>query len=123
MEVEILKEAVEYGQSRKWIAHAALLPKVGEKHRSAAPWVCRVRSKRSADWQDRRCHQRNDEADAEILSDIAHAYGKDLEVICKMLGHRSTEHTHAYLGIIQAKVDALRTKYSTEIKKNCTHLK
>ncbi|EII8727245.1 transposase, partial [Escherichia coli] len=26
MEVEILKEAVEYGQSRKWIAHAPLLP-------------------------------------------------------------------------------------------------
>ncbi|EDK22922.1 transposase [[Ruminococcus] torques ATCC 27756] len=25
MEVEILKEAVEYGQSRKWIAHAPLL--------------------------------------------------------------------------------------------------
>lgn len=26
MEVEILKEAVEYGQSRKWIAHTPLLP-------------------------------------------------------------------------------------------------
>ena len=26
MEVEILKEAVEYGQLRKWIAHAPLLP-------------------------------------------------------------------------------------------------
>ena len=30
MEVEILKEAVEYGQSRKWIAHTPLLPKGGE---------------------------------------------------------------------------------------------
>ena len=30
MEVEILKEAVEYGQSRKWIEHAPLLPKDGE---------------------------------------------------------------------------------------------
>ncbi len=30
MEVEILKEAVEYGQSRKWIAYAPLLPKDGE---------------------------------------------------------------------------------------------
>ncbi|KEC92578.1 IS2 repressor TnpA [Klebsiella pneumoniae] len=30
MKVEILKEAVEYGQSRKWIAHAPLLPKDGE---------------------------------------------------------------------------------------------
>lgn len=26
MEVEILKEAVEYAQSRKWIAHVPLLP-------------------------------------------------------------------------------------------------
>jgi integrase len=30
---------------------------------------------------------------------IAHAHGEDLEVISKMLGHRSTEHTRAYLGI------------------------
>lgn len=44
MEVEILKEAVEYGQSRKWIAHAPLLPKDGEEPWSAAPWACRVRS-------------------------------------------------------------------------------
>lgn len=29
-----------------------------------------LRIKRSADWQDRRCHRRNDEADAEILSAI-----------------------------------------------------
>jgi putative transposase len=29
-----------------------------------------LRIKRSADWQDRRSHRRNDEADAEILSDI-----------------------------------------------------
>ncbi|HGG8756754.1 TPA: tyrosine-type recombinase/integrase, partial [Enterobacter cloacae] len=48
---------------------------------------------------------------------IAHAHGEDLEVISKMLGHRSTEHTRAYLGITQAKVDALRTKYSTGIKR------
>lgn len=27
MEVEIMKEAVEYGQSRKWISHAALVAK------------------------------------------------------------------------------------------------
>ncbi|EJK88736.1 hypothetical protein UUU_03340 (plasmid) [Klebsiella pneumoniae subsp. pneumoniae DSM 30104 = JCM 1662 = NBRC 14940] len=31
MEVEILKEAVEYGQSRKWIAHAPLSHPVLEK--------------------------------------------------------------------------------------------
>lgn len=29
-----------------------------------------LRINRSADWQDRRCNQRNDEADAEILSAI-----------------------------------------------------
>lgn len=29
-----------------------------------------LRVKRSADWHDRRSHRRNDEADAEILSDI-----------------------------------------------------
>lgn len=45
------------------------------------------------------------------------ALGEDLEVISKMLGHRSTEHTRAYQGITQAKVDALRTKYSTGIKR------
>ncbi|ECW1083792.1 IS3 family transposase [Salmonella enterica] len=75
MEVEILKEAVEYGQSRKWIAHAPLLPKGrGIAQVSRAMSVSRaqlsLRIKRSADWQDRRCHRRNDEADAEILSDI-----------------------------------------------------
>lgn len=29
-----------------------------------------LRIKRSANWQDRRCYRRNDEADSEILSDI-----------------------------------------------------
>lgn len=39
------------------------------------------RIKRSSDWQDRRCHRRNDKADAEIMSDIPdiisdmHSYG------------------------------------------------
>lgn len=33
MEVEILKEAVEYAQSRKWIAHAPLLPSDKEEPR------------------------------------------------------------------------------------------
>lgn len=51
------------------------------------------------------------------VATIAHLKGEDLEVISKMLGHRSTEHTRAYLGITQAKVDALRTKYSTGIKR------
>ena len=30
------------------------------------------------------------------IASIAHAQGEDLEVISKMLGHRSTEHTRAY---------------------------
>ena len=51
------------------------------------------------------------------VATIAHNNNEDLEVISKMLGHRSTEHTRAYLGITQAKVDALRTKYSTGIKR------
>ncbi|EHX5809233.1 hypothetical protein K2D02_004240, partial [Shigella dysenteriae] len=32
MEVEILKEAVEYAQSRKWIAHVPLLPSDKEQN-------------------------------------------------------------------------------------------
>lgn len=51
------------------------------------------------------------------VATIAHTKGEDLEVISKMLGHRSTEHTRAYLGITQAKADALRTKYTTGIKR------
>lgn len=51
------------------------------------------------------------------VATIAHNNHEDLEVISKMLGHRSTEHTRAYLGITQAKADALRTKYTTGIKR------
>jgi putative transposase len=54
MEVEILKEAVEYGQARKWIARAQLS----------------LRVHRSADWQDGRTLRRDEEADAEVLSRI-----------------------------------------------------
>ncbi len=39
-----------------------------------------LRVKRSADWQDRRCNRRNDEADAEILSGI-------LDIISDMPGY------------------------------------
>ncbi|EHM1640596.1 IS3 family transposase [Salmonella enterica subsp. enterica serovar Muenchen] len=75
MEVEILKEAVEYGQSPKMDSARALIAKGrGIAQVSRAMSVSRaqlsLRIKRSADWQDRRCHRRNDEADAEILSDI-----------------------------------------------------
>lgn len=35
MEVEILKEAMEYDLSRKWIAHAPLLPKDGKRQKDA----------------------------------------------------------------------------------------
>ncbi len=31
MENELLKEAVEYGRAKKWIAHAPLLPGMGSK--------------------------------------------------------------------------------------------
>ena len=58
MEVEILKEAVEYGQSRKWIAHAPLLPKDEIAMVSRTMGVSRAQLSRginrSADWQDRR---------------------------------------------------------------------
>ncbi|HEY4468962.1 MAG TPA: IS3 family transposase [Klebsiella sp.] len=75
MEVEILKEAVEYGQSPKMDSARALVAKGrGIAQVSRAMSVSRaqlsLRIKRSADWQDSRCHRRNDEADAEILSDI-----------------------------------------------------
>ncbi|MGQ3665312.1 IS3 family transposase [Citrobacter braakii] len=75
MEVEILKEAVEYGQSRKLDSARALVAKGrGIAQVSRAMSVSRaqlsLRIKRPADWQDRRCNRRNDEADAEILSDI-----------------------------------------------------
>ena len=39
-----------------------------------------LRIKRSADWQDRRCHRRDDEADAELLSGI-------LDIISDMPGY------------------------------------
>lgn len=32
MEVEILKEAVEYGQSQKWMAHAPCCQRTGNSH-------------------------------------------------------------------------------------------
>ncbi|WP_336749815.1 IS3 family transposase [Pantoea vagans] len=75
MEVEILKEAVEYGQSPKMDSARALVAKGrGIAQVSRAMSVSRaqlsLRIKRPADWQDRRCNRRNDEADAEILSDI-----------------------------------------------------
>lgn len=69
MEVEILKEAVEYGQSRKWIAHARLLPKDGKSSGQLRHGRI-VRVNRSANWLDRRSNWHNDEADAEVLSDV-----------------------------------------------------
>ncbi|HBW8058018.1 IS3 family transposase [Klebsiella variicola] len=75
MEVEILKEAVEYGQSPKMDSARALVAKGrGIALVSRTMGVSRaqlsLRINRSAGWQDRRCNRRNDEADAEILSDI-----------------------------------------------------
>ncbi|MFB4975132.1 IS3 family transposase [Enterobacter mori] len=75
MEVEILKEAVEYAQSPKMDSVRALVAKGrGIALVSRTMGVSRaqlsLRINRSADWQDRRCNRRDDEADAEILSEI-----------------------------------------------------
>lgn len=50
-----------------------------------------LRVKRAAGWQDRRCHQRNDEADAEILDTISdmpsYGYRRVWGILCKQ--HRT----------------------------------
>ncbi|MCQ0506201.1 IS3 family transposase [Klebsiella pneumoniae] len=75
MEVEILKEAVEYGQSRKLDSARALVAKgrgiaIVSRTMGVSRAQLSLRINRSADWQDRRCNRRNKEADAEILSAI-----------------------------------------------------
>ncbi|WP_350239164.1 IS3 family transposase [Pectobacterium colocasium] len=75
MEVEILKEAVEYGQSPKMDSARALVAKgrrIAQVSRTMGVSRAQLslRIKRSADWQDSRCNRRNDEADAEIQSAI-----------------------------------------------------
>ncbi|EAN4330891.1 IS3 family transposase, partial [Salmonella enterica] len=75
MEVEILKEAVEYGQSPKMDSACALVAKgQGIAQVSRTMGVSRaqlsLRVNRSADWQDRRCNRRDEEADGEVLSRI-----------------------------------------------------
>jgi len=42
MENEILKEVVEYGQSRKWVVHAPLLLKDKERNSTGQPGFNRV---------------------------------------------------------------------------------
>ena len=44
MEAEILKEAVEFGRAKKWIAHAPSLPGNDEYATFAEVLACRVRS-------------------------------------------------------------------------------
>ncbi|MGX8942680.1 IS3 family transposase [Symbiopectobacterium sp. Eva_TO] len=75
MEVEILKEAVEYRQSPKMDSARALVAKgrgiaLVSRAMSVSRAQLSLRVNRSADWLDRRSNRRNDEADAEILSDI-----------------------------------------------------
>ncbi|EDW4373885.1 IS3 family transposase [Salmonella enterica subsp. diarizonae] len=75
MEVEILKEAVEYGQAPKMDSACALVAKgQGITQVSSAMSVSRaqlsLRVNRSADWQDGRCNRRDEEADDELLSRI-----------------------------------------------------
>jgi putative transposase len=45
-----------------------------------------LRINRSADWQDRRCNRRDDEADAEILSEILDIIS-DMPVTAIVCGH------------------------------------
>uniref|UniRef100_A0A0D2ZWE1 Integrase catalytic domain-containing protein n=1 Tax=Brassica oleracea var. oleracea TaxID=109376 RepID=A0A0D2ZWE1_BRAOL len=59
MENELLKEAVEYGRAKKWIAHAPLLPGDGE---------------RTDDWMDGRRSRHTDDTD--VLLRIHHVIGE-----------------------------------------------
>lgn len=76
MGVEILKEAVEYAQSRKWIVHVPLLP-IAPVSRvlGVSRAQLTLRMKASDNKPDKR-HQRLDEAvDAEVLSRILNIIG------------------------------------------------
>ena len=72
---------------------------------SVGPWACRdaqlsLRINRSADWQDRRCNRRNEEADAEILSAIlniisdmpSYGYRRVWGILRKATSHRRDSH-------------------------------
>lgn len=54
----------------QWIAHAPLLNSTGQLRRERVAGAAVTADKHAADWQGRRGNRRNDEADAEILSNI-----------------------------------------------------
>ncbi len=83
MENEILKEAVEYGRAKKWIAHAPLLP--GGRRLSAVSQALNVsraqlsiRVHRKPGWQDGRHHRQHD--DAALL-------GRIMETMAELLSY------------------------------------
>ncbi len=65
MENELLKEAVEYGRAKKWIAHAPLLPSRAQLH---------VILRRTDDWMDGRRSRHTDDTD--VLLRIHHVIGE-----------------------------------------------
>ncbi len=67
MENELLKEAVEYGRAKKWIAHAPLLPGDGVSFVSRCLRVSRAQLhvilRRTDDWKDGRRSRHTDDTD------------------------------------------------------------
>ncbi|WP_431311874.1 IS3 family transposase [Salmonella enterica] len=78
MENELLKEAVEYGRAKKWIAHAPLLPGMGSKPVSRCLRVSRAQLhvilRRTDDWKDGRRSRHSDDTD--VLLRIHHVIGE-----------------------------------------------
>ncbi|MEN1933137.1 IS3 family transposase [Escherichia coli] len=79
MENELLKEAVEYGRAKKWIAHAPLLP--GDGGVSLVSRCLRVSRaqlhvilRRTDDWKDGRRSRHSDDTD--VLLRIHHVIGE-----------------------------------------------
>ncbi len=78
MENELLKEAVEYGRAKKWIAHAPLLPGMGVSLVSRCLRVSRAQLyvilRRTDDWMDGRRSRHTDDTD--VLLRIHHVIGE-----------------------------------------------
>ncbi|MCS6055503.1 IS3 family transposase [Klebsiella variicola subsp. variicola] len=79
MENELLKEAVEYGRAKKWIAHAPLLPGGwGVSFVSRCLRVSRAQLhvilRRTDDWKDGRSSRHTDDTD--VLRRIHHVIGE-----------------------------------------------
>ncbi len=77
--MNFLKEAVEYGRAKKWIAHAPFLPGMREQLSQPVFSGCRVRSCTSFsdehdDWMDGRRSRHTDDTD--VLLRIHHVIGE-----------------------------------------------